>query len=170
MLLVNLLKEISLDEIFDSKPFKTSFKIGPGFEAHYEVESFKDPQGNTIDIFFIESGEDVFEIDFQLNGNSFKASDVDYTLKEYTSLLSTIALAVTQFLEKYEPYGVVFRGADDFESVSKNPNKSIYLYLLTPQGIAEKAKLTAGFLKRKMMEYHALNKEIESIQSKIIKG
>ena len=35
---------------------------------------------------------------------------------------------------------------------SKNPNKSVYLYLLTPQGIAEKAKLTAGFLKRKMVE------------------
>ena len=50
---------------------------------------------------------------------------------------------------------------------SKNPNKSIYLYLLTPKGIAEKAKLTAGFLKRKMVEYHALKKEIEAIQSKV---
>jgi EPS-associated MarR family transcriptional regulator len=49
----------------------------------------------------------------------------------------------------------------------KAPNKSIYLYLLTPQGIAEKAKLTAGFLKRKMDEYHALKKEIESIQAKV---
>jgi EPS-associated MarR family transcriptional regulator len=46
-----------------------------------------------------------------------------------------------------------------------NPNKSVYLYLLTPQGIAEKAKLTAGFLKRKMEEYQALKKEIESIRS-----
>jgi len=139
MLLVNLLKEITLDEIFDSKPFKTSFKIGPGFEAHYEVESFKDPQGNTVDIHFIESGEDVFEIDFQLNGNSFKASDVNYTLKDYTSLLSTIALAVTQFLEKYEPYGITFRGADNFESVSKNPNKKgqkdrIYDFFITQLG------------------------------------
>jgi hypothetical protein len=139
MLLVNLLKEITLDEIFDSKPFKTSFKIGPGFEAHYEVESFKDPQGNTVDIHFIESGEDVFEIDFQLNENSFKASDVNYTLKDYTSLLSTIALAVTQFLEKYEPYGITFRGADNFESVSKNPNKKgqkdrIYDFFITQLG------------------------------------
>jgi EPS-associated MarR family transcriptional regulator len=50
---------------------------------------------------------------------------------------------------------------------SKNPNKSVYLYLLTPQGVAEKAKLTAGFLKRKLMEYHALKKEIEVIQSKL---
>ena len=48
---------------------------------------------------------------------------------------------------------------------NKNPNKSVYLYLLTSQGIAEKAKLTAGFLKRKMAEYRALKKEIKSLQS-----
>jgi EPS-associated MarR family transcriptional regulator len=48
----------------------------------------------------------------------------------------------------------------------KNPDKSVYLYLLTPQGIAQKASLTAGFLKRKLAEYHELKKEIESIQSK----
>lgn len=50
---------------------------------------------------------------------------------------------------------------------SKNPNKTAYLYLLTPQGITEKTKLTAGFLKRKMVEYHALKKEIDAIQSKL---
>ena len=48
----------------------------------------------------------------------------------------------------------------------KNPDKSAYLYLLTPKGIAEKAQLTAGFLKRKMAEYHALKQEIDAIQSK----
>ncbi len=48
----------------------------------------------------------------------------------------------------------------------KNPDKSVYLYLLTSKGIAEKASLTAGFLKRKMAEYHALKQEIETIQSK----
>jgi EPS-associated MarR family transcriptional regulator len=48
----------------------------------------------------------------------------------------------------------------------KNPDKSAYLYLLTPQGVVEKASLTAGFLKRKMAEYLALKKEIDSIQSK----
>jgi hypothetical protein len=36
--------------------------------------------------------------------------------------------------------------------------------LLTPKGIAEKTSLTAGFLKRKMSEYHALKKEIDAIQ------
>jgi EPS-associated MarR family transcriptional regulator len=49
----------------------------------------------------------------------------------------------------------------------KNPDKSAYLYLLTPKGIGEKTSLTADFLKRKMAEYHALKKEIEAIQSKV---
>ena len=46
----------------------------------------------------------------------------------------------------------------------KNPDKSVYLYLLTPKGIAEKASLAAGFLRRKLEEYQALKKEIEAIQ------
>jgi len=46
----------------------------------------------------------------------------------------------------------------------KNPDKSNYLYLLTPGGAAKKVALTADFLKRKMAEYHALKIEIESIQ------
>jgi EPS-associated MarR family transcriptional regulator len=50
------------------------------------------------------------------------------------------------------------------KNFNKNPNKSVYLYLLTPNGIAEKAKLTAGFLKRKLAEYHTLKKELESLQ------
>jgi EPS-associated MarR family transcriptional regulator len=50
---------------------------------------------------------------------------------------------------------------------SKSPNKSIYLYLLTPKGISEKTKLTAGFLKRKIVEYHALKKEIDSLKSRL---
>jgi EPS-associated MarR family transcriptional regulator len=49
---------------------------------------------------------------------------------------------------------------------SKNPNKLIYFYLLTPSGISEKTKLTAGFLKRKMAEYRALKQEINSIRLK----
>jgi MarR family transcriptional regulator, temperature-dependent positive regulator of motility len=48
----------------------------------------------------------------------------------------------------------------------KNPDKSVYLYLLTPKGISEKARLTAGFLNRKMAEYQALKKEIYAIQFK----
>ena len=53
------------------------------------------------------------------------------------------------------------------DNFNKNPKKLAYLYLLTPKGVAEKVRLTSGFLKRKIMEYHSLKQEIESLQSKL---
>ena len=49
----------------------------------------------------------------------------------------------------------------------KNSNKSEYLYLLTPTGLSNKAKLATSFLKRKMDEYKALKMEIDLVKSKI---
>lgn len=50
---------------------------------------------------------------------------------------------------------------------SKNPNKRQYAYLLTPQGIASKAMLTAHFLERKMAQYEALKGEIAALQAEV---
>ena len=50
---------------------------------------------------------------------------------------------------------------------SKNPNKRQYAYLLTPQGIASKAMLTAHFLERKMAQYEALRGEIAVLQAQM---
>lgn len=52
-------------------------------------------------------------------------------------------------------------------SFSKSKNKFKYVYLLTPQGIAEKVPLTSPFLKRKMEEYDALKVEIEALKREI---
>ena len=46
----------------------------------------------------------------------------------------------------------------------RNANKMGYLYLLTPKGIEEKAKLTASFLKRKIAEHEKITKEIEQLK------
>lgn len=43
-------------------------------------------------------------------------------------------------------------------------SKLRYAYILTPAGVAAKAELTAGFLKRKIAEYEALKAEIESLE------
>ncbi len=53
------------------------------------------------------------------------------------------------------------KGLIKIKSFKKNPKKINYLYILTPQGIAEKTKLTINFMKRKMQEYDELKKEIE---------
>jgi EPS-associated MarR family transcriptional regulator len=46
-------------------------------------------------------------------------------------------------------------------------NKLSYAYLLTPQGLAQKAALTRGYLQRKMAEYKALKDEIEQLRCDI---
>jgi len=53
------------------------------------------------------------------------------------------------------------------KNFKKSSDKAAYLYLLTPRGVAEKAGLTAGFLRRKMLEYQALKKEIYSLKSSL---
>ena len=49
-------------------------------------------------------------------------------------------------------------------------NKKAYTYLLTRRGIAEKARVTARFLERKVAEYEALEKEIEQLRTYVRKG
>ena len=47
---------------------------------------------------------------------------------------------------------------------AKSGHKLGYLYLLTPQGVKEKAKITASFLAKKRLEYEALRKEIARLE------
>ena len=47
---------------------------------------------------------------------------------------------------------------------SRSSNKFGYVYLLTPSGIEEKSRLTFSFLKRKLIEYEILKKEINTLQ------
>jgi EPS-associated MarR family transcriptional regulator len=46
-------------------------------------------------------------------------------------------------------------------------NKLAYAYLLTPQGIEAKARITARFLQRKMAEYEALEREIAQLKAEV---
>ena len=50
---------------------------------------------------------------------------------------------------------------------AKNPDRSVYLYLLTPKGVMQKSKLALDFLKRKKLEYDALKREIERISREV---
>ena len=52
------------------------------------------------------------------------------------------------------------KGLVKIKNFKKNPNKINYIYVLTPQGVSEKTKLTLNFMKRKMKEYDELKREI----------
>ncbi len=62
---------------------------------------------------------------------------------------------------------LVEKGLVKMQNFSQSKNKLRYAYLLTPAGVAEKSKLTAEFLKRKVAEYEALQKEIEQLKSEM---
>ena len=57
------------------------------------------------------------------------------------------------------------KGLIKINNFKKNKNKVGYLYVLTPKGITEKARLTINFMKIKMKEYDELKKEIEEFKA-----
>jgi EPS-associated MarR family transcriptional regulator len=60
---------------------------------------------------------------------------------------------------------LIDKGFVKVQNFQNSKNKFKYVYLLTPQGIAEKVALTSRFLKRKMEEYEALKGEIEALRA-----
>ena len=62
---------------------------------------------------------------------------------------------------------LIKKGYVKWQNFSKNPNRSQYLYLLTPYGVHAKTQLTIYFLYRKQAEYDALQKEIASLQNEL---
>tara|TARA_B100000795_G_scaffold139397_1_gene104285 strand:- start:67 stop:405 length:339 start_codon:yes stop_codon:yes gene_type:complete len=52
------------------------------------------------------------------------------------------------------------KGYIKINNFKKNPDKISYAYILTPKGIKEKTKLTVNFMKRKMIEYEDLKKDL----------
>ncbi len=57
-----------------------------------------------------------------------------------------------------------FVKADNFKN---STNKIAYLYLLTPSGLEEKARITYRFLQRKTEEYEKLAQEIRRLKEEV---
>ncbi len=53
------------------------------------------------------------------------------------------------------------KGLIKINNFKKNKNKINYIYVLTPKGISEKTELTVNFMKRKMLEYDDLQRELK---------
>jgi EPS-associated MarR family transcriptional regulator len=62
---------------------------------------------------------------------------------------------------------LVEKGLIKMQNFSQGTNKLRYAYLLTPAGMAEKSKLMAEFLRRKVAEYEMLQAEIEVLKAEI---
>lgn len=62
---------------------------------------------------------------------------------------------------------LIDKGFVKMANFQNSKNKFKYVYLLTPQGIAEKMVMTGRFLRRKMEEYDALKVEIEALMAEL---
>lgn len=86
----------------------------------------------------------------------------DLTQRELADQLGVSVSGVNYCLKALIEKGFVKVG-----NFKKSKNKFKYVYLLTPQGIAEKMRLTSRFLKRKMEEYDTLKSEIDLLKAEI---
>ncbi len=61
---------------------------------------------------------------------------------------------------------LIEKGLLKAESFRNGRNKRSYMYIMTPSGIADKARVTARFLQRKLAEYDALQTEIADLMER----
>ena len=52
------------------------------------------------------------------------------------------------------------------KNFEKNKKKINYMYILTPRGVSQKTKLTINFLKKKMVEYDQLKRDLKKEKNK----
>lgn len=62
---------------------------------------------------------------------------------------------------------LIDKGLVKVQNFSQSKNKFGYIYVLTPQGIAQRLFLTSRFLKRKMQEYETLKLEIDALKLEV---
>tara|TARA_B100001057_G_C22857781_1_gene953354 strand:+ start:3104 stop:3433 length:330 start_codon:yes stop_codon:yes gene_type:complete len=58
------------------------------------------------------------------------------------------------------------KGLIKFSNFKKNKNKINYIYILTPKGATQKTRLLINFMKRKMVEYDDLKKDLDQLKDK----
>ncbi|MCW8354489.1 MarR family EPS-associated transcriptional regulator [Marinomonas pontica] len=76
-----------------------------------------------------------------------------------------VSLGKTNFCLK----ALIEKGLIKADNFKNNPNKKGYLYLLTFNGIEEKALLTRRFLERKMKEHEELTAEINKLRADVLR-
>ena len=86
-------------------------------------------------------------------------SNSEYTQRELSREMGVSLGKVNYCMKKLTEKGLI-----KLTNFTHNPNKMGYAYLLTPSGIEEKSRLTFSFLKRKIVEYEVLKKEINALK------
>jgi len=90
------------------------------------------------------------------------AENPDVSQRELAELLG-VSLGKTNYCLN----GLKEKGWIKAKNFKNSASRRGYLYILTPKGIEEKAKVTVRFFKRKMEEYELLKQEIETLRKEV---
>ncbi|MBM3359089.1 MAG: MarR family EPS-associated transcriptional regulator [Betaproteobacteria bacterium] len=77
------------------------------------------------------------------------------------------ALGISLGKANYCLQALIERGLVKANNFRNSQNKKAYMYLLTRRGITEKARVAVRFLRHKMNEYEALQREIEALKREV---
>lgn len=77
------------------------------------------------------------------------------------------AVGVSNGAAYYCVSALVDRGHVKVGNFKSSARKVQYAYVLTPKGLAEKSRLAARFLERKLAEFEALREEIEALEMEV---
>ena len=94
----------------------------------------------------------------------FKLLDILEKNPELSQRLLSRELGISLGSINYCIRALIEKGQVKAQNFKNNSNKIGYVYLLTPQGISEKIKMTKDFLKKRINEYEELQSEIERLK------
>jgi EPS-associated MarR family transcriptional regulator len=102
--------------------------------------------------------------DDRLTYQLFKSLEKDGQLSQRAL---SVSLGVSLGKINYCLKALITKGWVKARNFSDSPNKTGYLYVLTPRGLEEKAKVTRRFLSRKLEEYDVMQREIAELQKEV---
>ncbi|MBU2768548.1 MarR family EPS-associated transcriptional regulator [Acidithiobacillus ferrivorans] len=77
------------------------------------------------------------------------------------------AMGVSLGKANYCIKALIEKGLVKTDNFRRNPNRSVFAYQLTPEGVQEKARVTVRFLHQKMFEYDTVQVEIAALRREV---
>ena len=106
--------------------------------------------------------QDISEQQLALSVLRLMSDRPDLTQRQLAKSLG-VSLGKTNFIVR----AVLALGWVKAENFRRSNNKLGYIYVLTPQGIAQRLRLTQTFVARKEQEYELLRREIDRLRTEM---
>ena len=165
--------------LFGGFIMRSGMESGDGLRAHWDRDLKRDWIGGSLDS-FLAHFSNVTTVPHSSDSSTERVASGGLDLETRVAVLRALQdnpqlsqrqlaalIGVSLGKTNYCLRALIEKGYVKAENFSANPKKLGYMYQLTPQGLAAKARITARFLKRKVEEHEALKAEIAALQAEV---